>query len=239
MAVTWLEPAANAPFPPVNDAIEDGLLAAGGDLSSTRLLNAYHNGIFPWFNKDQAILWWSPDPRLVLFTDQIKISKSLKKTLRTTAMKVTFDRAFKRVMTECARSRNEQAKLDDETWIHPELIESYSLLHEKGYAHSVECWLNDELVGGLYGVKIGKMFFGESMFSRVRDSSKIALATLCQQLNQRGYPLIDCQVYSQHLESLGAQEISRDDFIVQMKQLCQQQQEPWDSFNDASEVESL
>ncbi len=220
MALTWLSMLDNDNFPPVSQAFEDGLLAAGGDLSPTRLLNAYRNGIFPWFNKGDPILWWSPDPRLVLFTDNIKLSKSLQKTIRTTSMKVTFDQAFNQVIIACSQPREDNVDPENSTWIHPDMIMAYNELHQQGHAHSVECWLEGELVGGLYGVAIGDAFFGESMFSQVKDSSKLALVALCQQFQRWHFPLIDCQVYSKHLASLGAEEISRSDFIDQINALC-------------------
>jgi len=223
MPVVWLEPEVNSRFPPLEDAVEDGLLAAGGDLSTARLLNAYQQGIFPWFGKDDPILWWSPNPRMVLYTDKIKVSKSLKKTLRTSSISVTIDHAFEQVITACSLPRNDQnTDSENSTWIHPDMIDAYIKLHQQGHAHSVECWYEGQLVGGLYGVAIGNMFFGESMFSQMKDSSKIALVTLCQQLHKWGFPLIDCQVYSSHLESLGAEEIARNDFMQQITPLCQQ-----------------
>jgi leucyl/phenylalanyl-tRNA--protein transferase len=236
MSITWLEStSSNDFFPPVNSAFEDGLLAAGGDLSTKRLLSAYRQGIFPWFNKNDPILWWSPNPRMVLFTDQFKLSKSLKKTLRTSSLQLSMDRAFEQVMLACSQPRSDQ-KLDPEnsSWIHPQMISAYNQLHQQGFAHSIECWLDDELVGGLYGVAIGRIFFGESMFSKVKDSSKIALITLCQQLSRWNFPFIDCQVHSDHLASLGAKEIPRDDFIEQLNLLCPQSQHDvsWQLDND-------
>tara|TARA_R110002049_G_scaffold117067_4_gene270035 strand:- start:5638 stop:6366 length:729 start_codon:yes stop_codon:yes gene_type:complete len=222
MSITWLPQIDDGIFPPVSEAFDDGLLAAGGDLSTTRLLNAYRRGIFPWFNINDPILWWSPDPRLVLWTDQIKLSKSLKKTIRTTLMSVTFDQAFNQVITACSLPRQEGIDLENSTWIHPDMITAYNELHQQGHAHSVECWLDGQLVGGLYGIAIGKTFFGESMFSTVTDSSKLALVALCQQLQRWGFPLIDCQVYSAHLASLGAEEISRSDFIELIDKFCSQ-----------------
>lgn len=207
-------------FPPVSEALEDGLLAAGGDLSPARLINAYRHGIFPWFNKGDPILWWSPDPRLVLWTDKIKISKSLKKTIRTTAITVTLDKAFNEVITACSQPRQEGENPENSTWIHPDMIAAYNRLHQQGHAHSVECWFDGRLVGGLYGVSIGRAFFGESMFSTVTDSSKLALVALCQQFQRWGFPLIDCQVYSGHLASLGAEEMRRSDFIKQLDKFC-------------------
>ena len=222
MSIIWLSASKDSCFPPVSQAFDDGLLAAGGDLSTTRLLNAYRNGIFPWFSKHDPILWWSPDPRLVLWTDRLKLSKSLKKTIRTTSMNITFDQAFDQVITACSLPRDESVDPENSTWIHPEMIAAYNQLHQQGYAHSVECWLDGQLVGGLYGIAIGQVFFGESMFSHIRDSSKLALVALCQQLQRWGMPLIDCQVYSEHLASLGAEEIPRSDFIEQLDELCLQ-----------------
>lgn len=223
MSIIWLSTQVDSAFPDLDMANEDGLLAAGGDLSPIRLLNAYRHGAFPWFGKNDPILWWSPDPRMVLFTDEIKISKSLKKTLRNTSLTITFDHAFKPVIHACSQPRK-QDNIDPEntTWIHPDMIDAYIELHRQGFAHSVECWHNDELAGGLYGIAIGKMFFGESMFSYLRDSSKIALVALCQQLQAWEYPLIDCQVYSRHLASMGAQEIPRHQFIDLITPLCLQ-----------------
>jgi len=239
MSITWLEASSNNSFPPVEQAFDDGLLAAGGDLSTERLLSAYRHGIFPWFNKNDPILWWSPDPRMVLFTDHVKVSKSLKKTLRTTDIRVSMDRAFDQVMLACSVPRSNQP-LDPEnsSWIHPQMIGAYTALHQQGFAHSIECWQQDELIGGLYGVAIGNAFFGESMFSTVRDSSKIALVALCQQLNRWGFPLIDCQVHSAHLASLGAEEISRHNFITQLNMLCPQAQElqAWQLDKDLPEI---
>ena len=223
MTITWLPLQNNGIFPPVSHAFDDGLLAAGGDLSTTRLLDAYRQGIFPWFNKNDPILWWSPDPRLVLWTDQIKLSKSLKKTIRTTSISITFDQAFNQVITACSQPRQEGVDPENSTWIHPDMIVAYNKLHQQGHAHSVECWLDGQLVGGLYGIAIGRAFFGESMFSTVTDSSKLALVALCQQLQRWGFPFIDCQIYSEHLARLGAVEISRNIFIEQLDQLCNQQ----------------
>lgn len=224
MTLPWLSLTDDSEFPPIEYAFEDGLVAAGGDLSPKRLLNAYQHGLFPWFSKDDPILWWSPNPRMVLYTDQIKISKSLNKTLKKTSLSLTFDCAFEDVMTACSQPRTVLADdPNNDTWIHPEMIEAYVKLHQQGYAHSIECWQDNELVGGLYGVAIGHMFFGESMFSRVRDSSKIALVTLCQQLSRWGFEMIDCQVYSEHLASLGAEEVEQVEFIKTINNLCQQE----------------
>lgn len=199
-------------FPDVETATPDGLLAYGGDLSPERLLLAYRNGIFPWYNSDDPILWWSPDPRLVLFLDEFKLRKSLKKRMK--HFEVRYDTAFSEVMRECGTiARDGQQG----SWIIPEIINAYTVLHEMGYAHSVEAWQDGELVGGLYGVIIGKMFFGESMFAKVSDASKVAFATLIEKLKADGFTMIDCQIPSPHLMSLGAREISRKEFIDHLK----------------------
>jgi leucyl/phenylalanyl-tRNA--protein transferase len=221
MAISWLGTSADSPFPPVEQATSHGLLAAGGDLSLTRLLNAYRQGIFPWFNAYDPILWWSPNPRMVFQTDNLHISKSLKKALRQKPFHITFDQDFKAVMQACAAPR--QAKIpaeQHETWIHNEMIAAYTELHQAGYAHSVECWQDDQLVGGIYGVSIGKMFFGESMFSYQTNASKIALVALARQLRLWEYPLIDCQVFSDHLSRLGAMTLPRESFVQQVQKLC-------------------
>lgn len=207
-----------APFPPVELAMRDpdGLLAFGGDLSITRLLLAYRSGIFPWYSEGQPIMWWSPDPRAVLLPDELKISRSLRKTIKKKLYTVTLDTAFDEVMDACAEPRKEDAG----TWITPEMKDAYCKLHKQGYAHSVEAWLNGELVGGLYGVAIGRVFFGESMFARRTDASKVAFVHLVQQLRCWGYALIDCQVHSGHLASLGAINIPRQDFIGLLEQHC-------------------
>jgi leucyl/phenylalanyl-tRNA--protein transferase len=206
------------PFPPVEQAeLEpNGLLAVGGDLSSSRLLNAYRSGIFPWYSDDQPILWWSPDPRTVLYPEQLKISRSLRKTLRNKPFRVTFDQAFSGVMSACAAPR----KQAEGTWISPEMLAAYRELHRIGYAHSVEVWMEDRLVGGLYGVALGSVFFGESMFSTERDASKVALVYLTRLLQDRDFRLIDCQVYSAHLISLGAKEIERSSFCRALDRWC-------------------
>ena len=194
-------------FPDVDFAMiqPNGLLAAGGDLSPPRLLHAYHQGIFPWFSEGQPILWWAPDPRAILLPEALKISRSLKKTLRRESFRVSFDRAFPQVIEACAQPRPRQ----NDTWITGPMMTAYCELHARGYAHSVECWQDGALVGGLYGVAIGKVFFGESMFSRVSDASKVALTALCRS----GYELIDCQLPSDHLKRLGATDIPRCDFM--------------------------
>lgn len=204
------------PFPPPEYALAspNGLLAIGGDLSVSRLLNAYRSGIFPWFNENEPILWWSPDPRMVLFPSDLKISRSLKKEIKKNNYTIRTDTRFVDVMQACAAPRKDQQG----TWIHPEMITAYSELHELGLAHSVETWINDELAGGLYGVALGKIFFGESMFSRSPNASKIAFVHLVKQLTEWKYALIDCQVRTEHLASLGAREISRKDFCQYLKQ---------------------
>lgn len=218
--IPWLEN--DEPFPDVSTALTEtegaaGLLAAGADLSPARLLMAYRAGIFPWFSDGQPILWWSTDPRMVLLTDRFKISNSLKKVLKKVqhsmtsghAWQVRFDHAFEDVMRACAEPRNGEAG----TWISEEIVAGYAALHRQGYAHSAEVWLDGKLVGGAYGVSIGKMFYGESMFSRVNDGSKIALAYLVAFLKSRGVSMIDCQQQTTHLASLGAAPISRSEFV--------------------------
>ena len=202
-------------FPDVELALTepDGLLAVGGDLSVERLTSAYQKGIFPWYSEGQPILWWSPDPRMVIEPKNIKISKSLAKTLRQNKFSVTYDKSFENVIKACSESRLEKGQIQNETWILDEMIDAYLQLHQAGYAHSVECWQENKLVGGLYGVAIGKVFFGESMFSRVSDASKIAFVSLANKLEQWDFKLIDCQVYTSHLESLGASMLSRKSFI--------------------------
>ena len=206
----WLDADPNAPFPPLEQALRDpdGLLAAGGDLSPPRLLNAYRHGVFPWYSEGEPILWWSPDPRCVLYPDRLKISRSLRKTLKKQPFELRLDSAFAEVMQACAQPRADQSG----TWITYDMFQAYVHMHELGYAHSVECWRDGELVGGLYGMAIGRVFFGESMFSRVTDASKVALVYLCQHLLAQGFKLIDSQVYTPHLASLGAEMIPRSRF---------------------------
>ena len=195
-------------FPPLDAASPEGLLAIGGDLHPDRILSAYRKGIFPWFNGDQPILWWSPDPRAVLLPSKILISRSLKKNIRNRGFIITTDQAFVDVVKECAKDREQQKG----TWITKEMRDAYTALYSRGYAHSVETWQNGELVGGLYGISIGKAFFGESMFARVTDSSKTALVGLSTLLTTWEYHFIDCQVRSSHLDSLGAKCIPRNQF---------------------------
>lgn len=207
-------------FPDVELALRepDGLLAIGGDLTVERLVAAYQRGIFPWYSEGQPILWWSPDPRMVLTPSEVKISRSLAKTIRKNKFTITFDQAFEKVIRACSRPRLEKGQVQNETWILDEMIEAYTVLHHQGYAHSVECWHNEQLVGGLYGIAIGKVFFGESMFSRESDASKAAFVYLNKQLEQWGFKLVDCQVYTSHLESLGAKMIPRKEFITLLNQ---------------------
>ena len=195
-------------FPPLDAASPEGLLAIGGDLCPDRILSAYRKGIFPWFSGDQPILWWSPNPRAVLLPSKIRISRSLKKNIRNRGFRITTDQAFVDVGKECAKDREQQKG----TWITTEMRDAYTALHSRGHAHSVETWQNGELVGGLYGISIGKAFFGESMFARVTDSSKTALVGLSTLLTTWEYHFIDCQVRSSHLDSLGAKCIPRNQF---------------------------
>lgn len=207
----------NLDFPPIEQANKEGLLAIGGDLSSARLRGAYRRGIFPWYSEGQPIMWWSPDPRTVLFPKALKVSRSLRKTLRQGRFQVSLDRNFDRVIRACALPRDGAGVTG--TWITPEMIDAYCELHHGGIAHSVEAWLGDELVGGLYGVALGKVFFGESMFSHVSDASKVAFVYLAKQLQAWGYLMIDCQLPSKHLFSLGAQLIRREVFLAEIKRL--------------------
>jgi leucyl/phenylalanyl-tRNA--protein transferase len=205
-------------FPPVSQALPDGLLAAGGDLSTERLLLAYRSGIFPWFSDDEPILWWSPDPRFVLFPQDLRVIKSMKKTIDSNAFELRFNTGFAAVVEHC---RQIDRKDQPGTWITEDIVTAYTTLHEAGYAHSAEAWQNGTLVGGLYGVMIGKAFFGESMFSRVSNASKYAFICWVQQLQQQGVQLIDCQVYTAHLESLGAHMIPRTTFIDMVADLIE------------------
>lgn len=214
-----LDAAPGSPFPPADTALRDpdGLLAMGGDLSPERLLNAYRHGIFPWFSEGQPILWWSPDPRMVFRTDRVRLSRRLYRKLRQSDWTIRADTAFEAVMTACATvPRAGQAG----TWITEEMRHAYLALHRLGHAHSVEVFEGERLVGGLYGVAIGRMFFGESMFSALPGGSKLALAALARQLHAWGWPLIDAQVESDHLVSLGAESWPRDQFLFEIRQLC-------------------
>jgi leucyl/phenylalanyl-tRNA--protein transferase len=213
--LTWLD--TDSHFPNVAKALHEpnGLLAAGAELSPERLLTAYRAGIFPWFSPGDPILWWSPDPRMVLIPERFKLSRSLAKTLRNTRYEVRFDHAYEQVMRACAAPR----EADSGTWISAEMVATYCELHRRGYAHSVEVWQEGELVGGLYGVALGRMFFGESMFSAIPNGSKIALAYLSRQLSRWQFGMIDCQMHTPHLASLGAQLMARDEFISNLQDL--------------------
>jgi len=227
--IPWLE--AETPFPDISHALTEvdgapGLLAAGGDLSPERLLDAYRQGIFPWFSQGQPILWWSTDPRMVLFTERFAVSHSLKKTLKKIQRsinsagrwQVRFDTAFEQVMRACAAPRKDGAG----TWISEEIIRGYCALHALGFAHSSELWMDDKLVGGAYGVSIGRMFYGESMFAKVTDASKISLAYLVHFLRNNGVVAIDCQQETEHLASLGAIPIPRAEFSVLLRRAVTQ-----------------
>ena len=207
--ISWL--GTNDPFPPVSRALTEpnGLLAAGGELTPERLVDAYRQGIFPWYSQDQPLLWWSPDPRMVLFPAELRLTRSLKKRLRRRDYEIRADTCFERVMRACAGPRHGQ----EGTWITEEMVTAYCALHAQGLAHSVETWMNGELAGGLYGIALGRMFYGESMFSRATDASKVALAGLVEALRARGFPLIDCQMRTPLLASLGAREIPRRAFL--------------------------
>lgn len=206
-------------FPPIENALDhpDGLLAIGGDLDPKRLIVAYRRGIFPWYSEDQPILWWAPSRRLVLFPSCLKVSRSLRQTLRKRVFTVTMDQAFSAVIDGCAAPRPFQAG----TWITPAMRSAYCQLYQYGLAHSIESWHNGQLVGGLYGVALGQIFFGESMFCRMSDASKVAFTRLVWQLQRWGYQLIDCQVHTHHLQSLGATHISRRQFRALLDHLCE------------------
>lgn len=208
-------------FPPPECAEPDGLLAVGGDLSAKRLLLAYSMGIFPWYSEGQPILWWSPDPRLVLLPEELKVSRSLGRTLRKQVFTVTFDRAFRDVITSCARVHRRR---QGGTWLTPEMVEAYCELFRMGFAHSVESWRGGSLAGGLYGVALGGAFFGESMFSLAPDASKVALAALAGTLKAEGFDIIDCQVSTRHLVSMGAREMPRGEFLAVLRRAVDR---PW------------
>ena len=201
-------------FPSPELAGKDGLLAIGGDLSEERLLKAYSMGIFPWYTEDSPILWWSPDPRLILIPEELKVSKSLRKVINKGIYKITIDTAFEQVMWSCAEI---ERKGQDGTWITEEMVEAYLRLHKAGYAHSIESWHGGELVGGLYGIILGKAFFGESMFSKMSNASKVAFVWLVEKLREQGFKLIDCQVTTGHLISLGAREVTRKEFLEMLR----------------------
>ncbi|WP_247656528.1 leucyl/phenylalanyl-tRNA--protein transferase [Maribacter sp. MMG018] len=202
-------------FPPVENATSEGLLAVGGDLSAERLLLAYRNGIFPWYNDDDSIiLWWSPDPRMILYPEKIKISKSMRKVIRDKKFRLTKNQCFQKVVEHCSTVKREG---QEGTWITEAMQWAYLDLHKKGYAKSYEVWEGDELVGGLYGVDLGHVFCGESMFSLRSNASKFAFIELAKELQQKNYLFIDCQMYTDHLASLGAEEIARQEFISKLK----------------------
>lgn len=221
--IPWLT--INAGFPPLAQALREpnGLLAAGGDLSPGRLLQAYRLGIFPWYSPGQPVLWWSPDPRMVLFPAELHISRSLARRLRKTDYEIRYDSAFRQVVVHCASTPRPG---QDGTWITPEMVEAYCRLHRMGYAHSVETWIDGALVGGIYGVAIGRMFYGESMFHHVTDASKLAFVHLVRQLEHAGIGMLDCQMRTAHLASFGAREISRDEFAQRLSELVHSNHTP-------------
>jgi len=217
--ITWIS-GADPPqaFPPLERACgePDGLLAAGGDLSAERLLYAYRHGIFPWYEEGQPILWWSPDPRCILLPADFHVSRSLRRKLPKARLEVSFNAAFEQVIDACARARIGQSG----TWITPDMMQSYQQLHRSGWAHSVDIWMDDQLIGGLYGIAIGKAFFGESMFSRGCDASKVAMMALCQLLVEQDFTVLDCQVASPHLTTLGALPLPRAEFARLLRVAC-------------------
>ncbi len=221
----WLDQNTDS-FPHYQYALEEpnGLLAAGGDLSPDRLLSAYSLGIFPWYNPGEPILWWTPDPRSVIFPQEFKPSRSLRKTLKKQCFHTTMDTCFAKVIEHCSQPRAQEAG----TWIDPAIKQAYTQLHDMGFAHSVEVWFENELVGGLYGIALGGVFFGESMFSTKDNASKVAFALLCKQLSNWDFDVIDCQVHNPHLESLGAVEIPRSQFLEILKTgIRKPHQEAW------------
>jgi leucyl/phenylalanyl-tRNA---protein transferase len=231
--LAWLE--RGDPFPPVERALRNpnGLLAAGADLSVGRLLEAYRSGIFPWYSNGQPPLWWSPDPRMVLECAALKVSRSLSKSIRNKGYAVRIDSAFAEVLRGCSEPR----RYEPATWLGADMRLAYARLHEAGYAHSFETWRDGELVGGLYGVAVGRMFYGESMFARATDASKVALVKLVQVLTSRGFPLVDCQMHTPLLESLGAREIPRREFLRALAGLVNYPEPPM-KWNTKSSVET-
>ena len=231
--IPWLEP--NDPFPPLDSVLREpnGLLAAGGDLSTQRLLDAYRHGIFPWYSDGQPILWWSPDPRMVLFPNELKVTRSLARRLKKLDYEIRADTSFRDVMQACSTAPRDR---QNGTWIVPGIVEAYCRLHELGYAHSVETWMDGKLAGGLYGVAIGKMFYGESMFHKATDASKIAFVHLVRWLKKQGYGMIDCQMHTSHLERFGAREIARSEFAARLTELVNLPNTltPW-QFDDAAQ----
>ena len=237
--IPWLE--GDDPFPPLASALKqpNGLLAAGGDLSPKRLLAAYRQGIFPWYAQDEPILWWSPDPRMVLIPSELKVSRSLAMTLRNRDHVIRFDSAFEAVMQGCAvRGDDARAAGESGTWITDDMRTAYLRLHQLGYAHSAETWIKGELSGGLYGVAIGRMFYGESMFTRVRDASKMAMVHLVRRLERQRYGMIDCQMHTAHLASLGARAIPRSEFSLRLRELVDYAVTPtkWNSPETGNDV---
>jgi leucyl/phenylalanyl-tRNA--protein transferase len=218
--VYWLHPD-NLTFPPPEYALKEpnGLIAAGGDLSSERLIEAYSQGIFPWYSEGDPILWWSPDPRSVVFPAEFKPSKSLKKLINKGAFTVKMNTSFEEIIEGCASPRENE----DGTWINDDILAAYKGLHKIGFAHSFETWQDGKLVGGLYGIAIGKAFFGESMFSRVSNASKVAFEYMCRTLSQNDFLIVDCQIHNSHLESLGAKEIPRSEFLDIVKRATAQE----------------
>jgi len=220
--IPWLH--SDTPFPPIERALDvpNGLLAAGADLSAERLLEAYRGGIFPWYSDGQPVLWWSPDPRMVLFVDEFRVPRSLRKVVRQGRFEIRVDSAFRAVIETCAEPRAGHGG----TWLSPAMIRAYTRLHKLGYAHSVEAWRNNRLVGGLYGVAMGRMFFGESMFARESDASKVALVYLVEWMRRMAMPLIDCQQETEHLARFGARPIARARFAEWLSRLVQSSQPP-------------
>jgi len=234
--LAWLE--RGDPFPPIERALQNpnGLLAAGADLSVERLLEGYRRGIFPWYSSGQPPLWWSPDPRMVLYCAELKVSRSLAKSIRNKGYEVRIDTAFEQVLSGCAAPR----RYEPGTWLGADMRAAYARLHREGYAHSFETWRGDALLGGLYGVALGRMFYGESMFSRGTDASKVALVKLVQMLEARGFPLVDCQMHTPLLESLGAREIARREFLRAISGLVNYPEPPmkWNINDLKSSVET-
>jgi len=223
--IAWL--GMRTPFPPIAAALAEpnGLLAAGGDLSPDRLLAAYRHGIFPWYSEGQPILWWSPNPRMVLYTGELRVSRSLAKRVRSGIFELRIDTAFHQVIQACSQTPREGQR---GTWITPEIVAAYVELHRRGYAHSVESWRDDRLVGGLYGLALGRVFFGESMFAHETDASKVALVHLVAKLQHLGVPLIDCQQETAHLAALGARPIARERFATHLAELIHSTDPPVD-----------